>query len=301
MWGKNETDKPGVSLLNWDEVCMPKKWGGMGIIDLRTQNISLLLRWWWRLYDEPSALWSITIVNLRKYGAYVNGPCFWLAMGSFFWNQLQKLRPLFNWSTVWSIGRGEGISFWQDSWSGVAFITQLNARPLHPYVSLRDAVPAIQLIAPEYAEEVSQVVFTQEEDSIRWKWETNGLYTAKSVYEVIKGGGMIRDSYTYVWKAKVPPTVKIFGFLLLKNRLLTHDVMHRRNMKVPLPCMLCENCPIESAFHIFFLCPYVVHVWYILGNRVGFKLIVIRRDLPSTWEASIGAIRARGGSGVKKE
>lgn len=121
----------------------------------------------------------------------------------------------------------------------------MSARPHNPYVSLRDAVLAIELIALEYAEDVSQVGFTQKKDSISWKWETNGFYTAKSVYDAIKGGGMIRDNYTYVWRSKVLPTVRVFGFLLLKNRLLTHDNMQHRNMNVSLPCMLCGNCPIE--------------------------------------------------------
>lgn len=46
LWEKNEENKIGISLINWDTVCLPRKWGGMGVSNLWCRNISLLLRWW---------------------------------------------------------------------------------------------------------------------------------------------------------------------------------------------------------------------------------------------------------------
>ena len=63
MWGKNEENKTGISLLNWGMVCLPKEWGGMGVSNLRFRNISLLLRWWWKLYTNVTCLWSDKIVE----------------------------------------------------------------------------------------------------------------------------------------------------------------------------------------------------------------------------------------------
>lgn len=147
LWGKNEVDKAGISLINWEAACLPKKWGGMGIIDLRVQNTALLLRWWWRQYEEPTALWTITVTKLRCTGTYTNGPKFWAVKGSFFWNQLQKLKKPFQWSTGWIIGNGAGISFWQDSWSDTPLIGERQTRPPSPFASLRDAIPLIHILA----------------------------------------------------------------------------------------------------------------------------------------------------------
>lgn len=58
LWGKNEENKTGISLLNWGMVCLPKEWGGMRASNLRFRNISLLLRWCWRLYTNVTCLWS---------------------------------------------------------------------------------------------------------------------------------------------------------------------------------------------------------------------------------------------------
>lgn len=272
----------------------------MGIINLHFQNISLLMRWWWRSYAEPQALWTETVTKLRWTGNYANGPNFWAVSGSFFWNQLQKLKWWFDWSTEWSIGSGQGISFWHDSWEGTALIHEQETRPQYPYISLNDAVPIIQLFAPEFAEKVEAISITEGRDTIIWRWTANGRYTARSLYRAITEAGLMRDRHAALWKFKVPPTVKIFIFLLLKNSLLTHDNMLRRNMRCNLPCTLCENCPVECAFHVFFLCPYAVHVWFILSRKVGFTLMHTGVDIQATWEFSIRNLGSRGGDWKKR-
>jgi hypothetical protein len=44
--------------VQWDSICLPKKLGGLGIMDLRTQNDALLLRWLWTIHASPHAIWS---------------------------------------------------------------------------------------------------------------------------------------------------------------------------------------------------------------------------------------------------
>lgn len=45
LWGKGKESKRGVSLLNWELVCTPKKYGGLGAVNLELRNLSLILRW----------------------------------------------------------------------------------------------------------------------------------------------------------------------------------------------------------------------------------------------------------------
>lgn len=45
---------------------MPRKWGGLGIRNLEIQNISLLLRWWWRLYQQNE---SVEVLGIKAAGA----------------------------------------------------------------------------------------------------------------------------------------------------------------------------------------------------------------------------------------
>jgi hypothetical protein len=48
--------------VKWDDVCKPKKDGGLGIRDLRIVNISLLIKWRWKLLSCQSEIWKEVIV-----------------------------------------------------------------------------------------------------------------------------------------------------------------------------------------------------------------------------------------------
>lgn len=65
LWGKAEGQGVGIPPLNWPTVCLPKRYGGLGVTDLELRNISLLLRWWWKPYQQADGLWSVTVTQLR--------------------------------------------------------------------------------------------------------------------------------------------------------------------------------------------------------------------------------------------
>ncbi|KAJ1686434.1 hypothetical protein LUZ63_017824 [Rhynchospora breviuscula] len=49
IWKGGMTNGSGLHLLSWDRVCLPKQCGGLGLLNIKLHNISLLLRWLWRL------------------------------------------------------------------------------------------------------------------------------------------------------------------------------------------------------------------------------------------------------------
>lgn len=135
LWRKSEENKRGISLINWTVACTPRIWGGLGLSNLSRVNISLLLRWWWKLYHEPTCLWTVTVVMLRKKGTVRNGPKIWLTDRSFFWYQLRKLRAMFTWCISWEVGEGKTISYWFDAWQGTPRCKSLvGSRPMAAYL-----------------------------------------------------------------------------------------------------------------------------------------------------------------------
>ena len=38
-------------MMKWDNVCLPKDYGGLGILNTKILNESLLLKWVWRIYN----------------------------------------------------------------------------------------------------------------------------------------------------------------------------------------------------------------------------------------------------------
>lgn len=49
--------------MKWRRICRSKEKGGLGIKDLRKQNISLMVKWWWKL-ETQKGLWQ-DIVRAR--------------------------------------------------------------------------------------------------------------------------------------------------------------------------------------------------------------------------------------------
>ena len=116
------------------------------------------------------------------------------------------------------------------------------------------------------------VFVDQQPDTITWRWEKCGIYTSKSVYKILKGGGREKWKFLTTWSSKIPPTVKKFAYHLLNGKLLTRDVLRRRGMNFDLKCVLCNSCGVESILHLFFLCPYATTFWLEISKILKRKL-----------------------------
>ena len=115
---RSKESKRGVSLLNWELVCTPKKYGGLGAVNLELRNLSLILRWWWKIQTEKESLWASMAITLRGIHTRTDGIQIWGMKGSFFWGQLIKWKHMYHWSVQVSVGNGCLTSFWYDNWGG---------------------------------------------------------------------------------------------------------------------------------------------------------------------------------------
>lgn len=144
------------------------------------------------------------------------------------------------------------------------------------------------------------VEFNTEIDQIKWNWSKNGCYSASSVYQVLGGGGLIGWHFNFLWKCKLPPTVKIFAYMLLQGRILTRDVLIKRRMRVDRNCVLCTNCPVESQLHLIFLCPVAVHVWFKVSALIRRTIFKCAGSVQGVLENSWELVRLQGGMSHKK-
>ena len=60
-------------------------------------------------------------------------------------------------------------------------------------------------------------------DTIKWKHEASGIYTAISAYKAQFQGLVKSDFKNMIWNTWAPAKMKIFTWLLLKNRLWCND------------------------------------------------------------------------------
>ncbi|MCH81819.1 ribonuclease H protein, partial [Trifolium medium] len=65
LWGGIKGGRK-ISWVSWKEVCKPRCQGGLGVRDVGKVNLSLLIKWRWRLIQNENALWKEILV--AKYG-----------------------------------------------------------------------------------------------------------------------------------------------------------------------------------------------------------------------------------------
>lgn len=155
----------------------------------------------------------------------------------------------------------EKTSYWFDAWEGLPRAQEKNITIQHPLISLRDAWPCRENIDPMHTR-VINLTFNEDRDAISWKWDMHGLYSARSIYKILIGGRKIRWPHHYIWSCKITPSAKIFIYLTLQEKILTRDQLRKRGMHIELACPVCNNCPVESIAHLFFLCPVAIEIWF---------------------------------------
>lgn len=162
---------------------------------------------------------------------------------------------------------------------------QERQRPINPKISLCDAYP-IRANLHQDLGVPGDISFNQSADRMEWKLNNTWVYSARSIYRVMIRVGMIKPLHEYTWKLAIPPTVRIFIYLLLKQKILTKDVMQRRNMGSDSGCEMCQNCPSKSALYLLFLCPTAVEAWYEMSAKMGYKLMVPNSSIRQIWTES---------------
>jgi hypothetical protein len=137
--------------VKWVDVCRSKECGGLGIKNLRLVNVSLLMKWRWRLLTTHESLWSSVLK--AKYGICVGFspelfPCGNIGSASLWWKDLCKLGILNggnggDWCSeimIKKVGNGGNTRFWLDAWVGERPLCQKFPRLFSVSVQKEDCI-----------------------------------------------------------------------------------------------------------------------------------------------------------------
>jgi hypothetical protein len=271
-------------LAKWEMVCTPKKQGGLGVLDLNCMNVALLSKWLWNI-ENSNGLWQEIIK--AKYIKDV--PLISVKVrqnDSHFWRAILGLRDEFYKCCKKVVGNGKSTSFWKNIWCGD--------------VSLADKFPRLYNIARDKDITVEKVLnsdfqalsfrrriigdlsmkfgdlvaccntfqINNQKDKVSWSLDKKG-YSVKSFYS--KKCDQVRVPYYFLWKTNVPQKIKVFLWLVLRNRILTKDNLKKRNWQGPVECVFCGIA--ESIDHLFFRCPVARYVWRVIQISLGISCI----------------------------
>lgn len=116
LWNGNHINSLGRGLPSfaWKSACRSKEKEGLAIINLKTHNTALLLKFLYKLYNKTDLPW----VQLIWKCLYKNGrpPHLRSHVGSFWWNEILKLSTNYMMIATCNIQKGDIIAFWEDLW-----------------------------------------------------------------------------------------------------------------------------------------------------------------------------------------
>ena len=92
---------------------MPKQSGGLGVLNLKTQNEALLLKFLHKFYNKMDIPWVYLTwkSDYSKKIPHATDP-----VGSFWWRDVAKLMPVYRGISTIQVANGRNVLFWKDSW-----------------------------------------------------------------------------------------------------------------------------------------------------------------------------------------
>ncbi|GJV84096.1 zinc finger, CCHC-type containing protein [Tanacetum coccineum] len=132
LWCQGEMRK-GKAKVAWEDVCLPKKEGGLGIRRLEAFNKALISSHIWSLLSHKESLWVKWIHTYK-----LNGRTFWeiplRGKISWGWRKILQVRQLVRPFIWYRLGNGAMTSAWFDNWCSIG--------PIEGVVSNRDIYSA---------------------------------------------------------------------------------------------------------------------------------------------------------------
>ncbi|GJX99476.1 putative RNA-directed DNA polymerase, eukaryota, reverse transcriptase zinc-binding domain protein, partial [Tanacetum coccineum] len=158
FWGGNMDDKK-ISWIAWNKVIALMSCGGLGIGDLKSSNLAMLCKWWWRFHTEDHALWRQVIQSIHGIDGGLNdissvksktGPWFRIAKLK---DDLLKVNVSLPSTFKKKVGDGSRTKFWHDEWLGGLNLKEtfpkLFRLETHQSCLLRDRTPSYRPLSSE--------------------------------------------------------------------------------------------------------------------------------------------------------
>jgi len=275
----NARQRPKVA---WKVVCSGKEEGGLGVLDLKSQNEALLIKYLHKFFNKVDTPW-VSLV-WEKYYTHGRLPGT-TNKGSFWWKGIVSLLGKFKGMARANVGDGKTCLLWDDLWGTQIMSTKfpkLRSFARNRNISLYDTMHQSQLHSMFYLplsqqahsqfmqlnNELQQLNLEDRPDRWSYIWNTN-KFSVKKAYRQLKGHQDVHQAFHWIWRSSCQAKHKVFFWLVLRDRLSTRELLKRKKMQLPdYTCVLCNSSIEETLTHLLLECNFAQQCWAILNLQV---------------------------------
>jgi hypothetical protein len=207
----NAKQKPKVAR---PMVCRSKDEGGLGVLNLQTQNEALLLKLLSKLFNKEDTPWVSLIWEVHYDSGKLAGTT---KKGSFSWKDILKFLDKFKGMTGVEINNGKSCLLWEDLWSNepimhscpelysfvrkknISFAESATIVPFHGLFHL----PLSQQAHVQMLQLQTQMLEIQLNDlNDKWVFIWNSsTFSVKKAYKQMSGHMNLHPVYKWLWKS----------------------------------------------------------------------------------------------------
>lgn len=227
----------------WETACRSKDEGGLGIIDIKSQNTALLLKHLHKFYNHADIPW----VKLTWNKLYANNfipPHAKTPSGSFWWKDLLKLTKDYRNISRCNPGKGNSIMLWSDAWHDRPLkdvfpqLFSFARKPKYSITFFLEKQTQDSFFLPLSQQASAQLINLQNiiqqsilepdrEDQWTYIWGSN-TFSSKRAYKCLVGTQEASPLFKWLWSAGNLGKHKIFFWILLRDRLNTRNLLKRK-------------------------------------------------------------------------
>ncbi|KAD3068242.1 hypothetical protein E3N88_36122 [Mikania micrantha] len=318
-WG-GTPGKSKISWVAWPSMLSSKENGGIGLGSIRASNLSLLLKWLWRLKDNKNALWA-TVIKAIHYNprSWETFPCKKTIMGP--WKNIIKtvedLKHLdINVMEMLSckVGDGSDALFWLDNWLGRGRLKDLYLALFYneknKWCVVKDRVgrdfpadlnwqwkqtpwhPTIYHMISQCKQFIPPIILNVKRDTWLWGDAHPMEFSVKAVRELIEDRLLPSNNFQIPWSTWVPIKVNVFAWRAGLDRIPSKDGLSKRGIPINPMCSICL-AKSETTDHLLLKCELASSVWdkVFLWCKAPRELILTIKDIlnvQDSWPFSIG-------------
>ena len=319
LWG-SYGDGVNHHLVNWDIVCFPINYGGLGVRKLVVFNEVLLGKWLWRFGIEESKLWRRVIAT--KYGVNSGGWSTKNPRGSHgcgLWRSISSGWSDFVAYVDFEVDIGDRIRFWIDHWCGDRplknvfpdlYACTANRQATIDSILSRSALGSrsnwnVQFVRNFNDWEVEGVAsffeflhsnssFREGGDGLRWRLKGNEFFDIRSFYSALRHSHPVIFPWKAIWGVHAPKRVSFFAWSASWGRILTADNLMLRGYHLVGWCCMCRWDG-ETINHLLIHCEMAGGLWSFVFRKFGILWVLpgCVRDLFFGWYNGLGKIHSK--------